>query len=450
MSIQHASERTIESLKLDKKDIIESAMVAMSKVAAAPAGQKRLDAIKENFPCLLSAAPDPRDSSFTDLVKFPYDTLQLYQQKENEKYFVVGDIHGDLESLVACTDLIIEECTKANADGRFVTPVLVVLGDLIDRGPDSAECIAFLLRLALGKDEHRKELRILLVRGDHDVALRCLPDGRISATVQPAEFAESFSSAEMREVKSTMIDAALAKCYMYFVRYCSPAAALFSNGILLSHGAVPHTDLTNRFGMDLTPWVAPCAQDFVWARMCPEYRRRGPNRSTKTTDMGKEDFCEFITTFNKLAIFQQTNGTSNVEPVSVFIHGHQHCESGYAKTQIEVPSLGQFEIHNVTTFADRDSAGRIKTPPVLLELDGRSIKPFCVEIESSQEKMETNMPSPVINGESGQNDFDSNPAPLSVGANSVEGVQGMQTEESANVKSIDIAQRIIQPIRSIF
>ena len=385
MSIQHASNETLASLKLNKSDIAKNAMLALSKVATTPLGQKRLDAIIGNFPGLLPAITDPRDQNLTDLTKFPYDNLQLYQQKDGERYYIAGDVHGDLETLVACADIAISECTQASANGCSVVPVLVILGDLIDRGPDSAECIAFLLRLALGKDEDRKVLRVLLVRGDHDVALRCMPDGRISAAVEPAEFAESFNSTKPREVASIMVDAALARCYMYFVRHCSPAAALFSEGVLMSHGAVPHTDLLNRFGMDLTPWSAPCAQDFVWARMCPEYRRRGPNRKSKTTDMGMDDFCDFITVFNKLAIFKQNNKASNIERVTVFIHGHQHCESGFNKAEIEIPDLGLCEIHNVTSFADCDSTGQIKAYPGLLKMEGRNLSAFVVETGTQQD-----------------------------------------------------------------
>lgn len=56
------------------------------------------------------------------------------------RVYVVGDVHGHREKLAAVH-------TRIQADLRrrpIASPILVHLGDLIDRGPDSAGCIALL------------------------------------------------------------------------------------------------------------------------------------------------------------------------------------------------------------------------------------------------------------------------------------------------------------------
>lgn len=70
--------------------------------------------------------------------------------------YAIGDIHGHLDKLRAAHDLIARDAAQHGA-----APV-VHLGDLVDRGPDSAGVIGFLMAgQAAGQDWH-------VLRGNHD------------------------------------------------------------------------------------------------------------------------------------------------------------------------------------------------------------------------------------------------------------------------------------------
>ncbi|MDW8043325.1 MAG: metallophosphoesterase [Nitrososphaerota archaeon] len=69
------------------------------------------------------------------------------------KVLVIGDLHGDLESLESSLELV----------DRY--DVLIFLGDFVDRGPHQLEVLAELMR---AKVEFRD--RVLLIRGNHETA----------------------------------------------------------------------------------------------------------------------------------------------------------------------------------------------------------------------------------------------------------------------------------------
>lgn len=71
--------------------------------------------------------------------------------------YAVGDIHGHLDKLKAAHELIAADAARAG-----VTPSVVHVGDLTDRGPDSRGVIDFLMGgLAAGEDW-------VVLKGNHD------------------------------------------------------------------------------------------------------------------------------------------------------------------------------------------------------------------------------------------------------------------------------------------
>jgi len=73
--------------------------------------------------------------------------------------YVVGDIHGRL-------DLVTDICRAIEKDTlkiRARDPVVVFLGDYIDKGPNSREVVDFLCRLP-----NRGSLKYLFLRGNHE------------------------------------------------------------------------------------------------------------------------------------------------------------------------------------------------------------------------------------------------------------------------------------------
>lgn len=72
--------------------------------------------------------------------------------------YAIGDIHGQFDMLRAAHERV--EADRAR-EGTVTAP-LVHVGDLVDRGPDSAGVVDRLARLA------REDTRIVVVRGNHD------------------------------------------------------------------------------------------------------------------------------------------------------------------------------------------------------------------------------------------------------------------------------------------
>jgi serine/threonine protein phosphatase 1 len=82
---------------------------------------------------------------------------------DGELVYAVGDVHGCYDLLKSALAQIAEDAL-IEAKGR--TPVLVLLGDYIDRGPDSAKVLQALVWL-----RRRGEFALRLLKGNHEQAL---------------------------------------------------------------------------------------------------------------------------------------------------------------------------------------------------------------------------------------------------------------------------------------
>lgn len=110
-------------------------------------------------------APEVAVSSFQHPMLHPLSKLfrskrplrRIARVPQGERYYVVGDIHGRLDLFDALADAI--EADIAASEPAEITVVL--LGDLVDRGPDSAGVIA-----RARAWQARRELRFLV--GNHE------------------------------------------------------------------------------------------------------------------------------------------------------------------------------------------------------------------------------------------------------------------------------------------
>lgn len=89
------------------------------------------------------------------------------QVPEGTRVYAIGDVHGRLDLLDALLDRIADESARDPADSVH----LVMLGDLIDRGPQSAQVVERLLTVPRGVDEMH------LLMGNHEEALLEILDG---------------------------------------------------------------------------------------------------------------------------------------------------------------------------------------------------------------------------------------------------------------------------------
>ena len=297
---------------------------------------------------------DPRNIDFVERSNSPYNTCMLFDyDPENYAYYVVGDLHGDIDSFIACVDA----ASKKTPLGKQT--VLIILGDIIDRGGCSADCIAYLLLLALRKDKYHNNVKILFIKGDHDVALGIRENGCLELT-QRTNHSEFFDS--INELgKRCSPNAALAYAFVRFLNTYCPSSAYFSNGVFFAHGAVPHTDLQMRFGLDLTLWSLPCAQDFEWGRLTLKKEKSVPYRGTKTLDVGLNAFCSFFDGIKSLATYQK------MKPVTLFIHGHEHPYRGYEEEKYD-----PYSVWTISSFREMKDDGTLAELPIasLLSLGG--------------------------------------------------------------------------------
>lgn len=79
--------------------------------------------------------------------------LDLKTDNDKEEIFVIGDIHGNLDSLIALINLINTQEPK----------YVIFLGDIVDRGKFQLECLLIVLALKIQNPE-----RFYLIRGNHE------------------------------------------------------------------------------------------------------------------------------------------------------------------------------------------------------------------------------------------------------------------------------------------
>jgi hypothetical protein len=106
------------------------------------------------------------------------------QAQDSQRIFAVGDLHGDYAAFVD----IVQAAGLADANGNWTggDAVLVQLGDIPDRGPDSRKIIEFLQKLE--KAAPRDGGQLVLLVGNHEAMnvtgdLRYVSDGEYAAFV---------------------------------------------------------------------------------------------------------------------------------------------------------------------------------------------------------------------------------------------------------------------------
>lgn len=82
---------------------------------------------------------------------------------EGELVYAVGDVHGCYEQMKALLARIAAD-SAARARGR--RPILIFLGDYVDRGPESAKVVEALIWL-----KRRPDLEVRLLKGNHEQAM---------------------------------------------------------------------------------------------------------------------------------------------------------------------------------------------------------------------------------------------------------------------------------------
>ncbi len=154
--------------------------------------------------------------------------------------------------------------------------------------------------------------RICIIAGNHDEALAY--DGKqFASSVSPSDFAD-FLNANLQ-------DEWIERAGKLAVRLTAHAtrALFFPDGLLVAHGGFPLVDLHP--SLEATKdWNDPaCLSDFVWGRAHPKARRKIPNRFSRGSQFGYEDFADFCALSTRLG-----------RPITHMTRGHDHVEERYA------------------------------------------------------------------------------------------------------------------------
>jgi len=213
--------------------------------------------------------------------------------------WIIGDLHGDSLALEASLAQIRVAAEPA--------PRLIFLGDFFDDEGFGLEVLLRLFELILHAPE-----RVCIVAGNHDEALSF--DGeRFASSVSPSDFSE-FLNANLADEWIVRVGKLAVKLTAQ-----APRALFFPDGLLIAHGGFPLVDLHPKL-LETGDWNDPrCLADFVWARAHPKARRKLPNRFSRGSQFGYEDFADFCALSAKLG-----------RPITHFVRGHDHVEERYA------------------------------------------------------------------------------------------------------------------------
>jgi hypothetical protein len=215
----------------------------------------------------------------------------------------IGDLHGDLLALETALAVI---CDRASGAGR-AKPRIVFLGDLFDDEGFGLEVLLRLFELIAEAPE-----LVCILAGNHDEALSY--DGaRFASSVAPSDFMDFLNANLAHE----WIERAGKLAVRLFAQ--APRALFFPDGLLAAHGGFPLVDLHSRLA-ETENWNDPsCLSDFVWTRAHPKARKKLPNRFSRGSQFGYEDFAAFCSLSAGLG-----------RPVERMVRGHDHVEGRYA------------------------------------------------------------------------------------------------------------------------
>lgn len=228
--------------------------------------------------------------------------IRIEAVDEAHPLWIIGDLHGDLLALEAALAQIQHEVAPGSPP-----PHVIFLGDFIDDEGYALEVLLRVFEMILEAPE-----RICVIAGNHDEALSY--DGtRFASSVSPSDFAEFLNSNLAHEW--------IERAGKLAVRLTAhvPRALFFPDGLLVAHGGFPLSDL-HPVLTETGDWNHPdCLSDFVWSRAHPKARRKMPNRFTRGSQFGFEDFADFCALSARLG-----------RPVTHMARGHDHVDERYA------------------------------------------------------------------------------------------------------------------------
>lgn len=309
------------------------------EVADVPGGILRSLPIPEDLPPISHDLPEP---AWTDRVfrrgRAVVVTMADASGADSTPIFVLGDLHGDADSLRR----ILAHVFSVSPDAR-----IVFLGDLADRSPlrKTLECARLLFWAA--KTHPGK---ILWLRGNHDSIAWNGERGLFVSETLPHDFADALNE----HVRFREEGKALAS-FMATL----PVAAVIGN-VFLSHGGVLQDDERGlRSFVGLAALTGDQCSDLVWSRM-----RDVPSKLASRNSRGAE------VGFRQAEAFAHRLRETDGLEIAHFVCGHQHeAKHGFGYLPFDRQFIRGVSCQCVTSFFNRN-ASDIPARPAILRLDG--------------------------------------------------------------------------------
>jgi hypothetical protein len=285
------------------RNVLELDWIAVRHAVDAPTIRSRMRGIVEAMEALLDRASGP-ELLFDHYRAHPGDqAIRVGPVNLIEPLWIIGDLHGDLLALEAALAAIKQQMGSDNV----ALPRIIFLGDFFDDGGYGLEVLLRVFELVLESPD-----RVCVIAGNHDEALS-YNGVQFTSDVSPSDFAD-FLNVNLTHEWIERTGKIAIRLFAH-----APRALFFPDGLLVAHAGFPLTDLHARIAATGN-WNDPaCLSDFVWTRAHPTARRKLPNRFSRGSQYGYEDFAAFCELSARLG-----------RPITHMVRGHDHVEERYA------------------------------------------------------------------------------------------------------------------------
>jgi hypothetical protein len=275
---------------------------AIRKAVNAESVRARTRDVVERMESLLDRVGGPGMLFDTERAHAGDRAIKISTMDDASPLWIIGDLHGDLLALESALAQI-----RQHAQPDAAAPRIIFLGDFVDDEGLALEVLVRVFELIVEAPE-----RICVVAGNHDEALSY--DGKqFASTVVPADFAD-FLNANLANEWIVRTGKLALRLTEHAAR-----ALFFPDGLLVAHGGFPLADLHSAL-VETGDWNDPkCLSDFVWSRAHPKARKKMPNRFSRGSQFGYEDFADFCALSARLG-----------RPVTHMARGHDHVDERYA------------------------------------------------------------------------------------------------------------------------
>ena len=289
---------------------------------------------------LVGSGPGAMGSEFRPIGRC---VLRLNEISEEEAFWIIGDVRGDVLALETVLAFIDE------ATGRGRSPQIVFLGDLAAGTLGDAACLAIALeRFAAAPS------RTIFIAGDRELALT-LENEKATDDRKPRGLADMpVADALQNSLRN------LARAFSELVEKI-PVAAICPDGMLLAHSALPRESILaaieNAQTLESQPNVL---RAFAFDRLHPRESQVIPSAISGEGPAKPEDFAKSLQSLNR--IFEI--------PVVRMVRGHDAAPEGHRWFR----NYGDGVLLTITTMADE----------LPIEIGGSRRKPSVARLKSKR------------------------------------------------------------------